>query len=162
MAEIKQTELGAKEKETIQQLFLDEFLRYGKFTAGCNRVQTILDEMGKTDVKASTLVGMWIIENEEFRNEFEKAKKIVRFVSAEKVEEFLVKMGSGEQKTGKDSGMTTANPVAGHMFLEAVDPETWNPKEKKSSKKAPVIPRLEFHDHPGRPKKDKKNDSDGS
>jgi hypothetical protein len=151
----------------LQQFFLDKFLLIQKFGLACcavknHRIFAGVTPEGITGLNAEALaqsvVGQWAMEDEEFKIEFDKAKKIVEFVAAERVEEFLIKMGTGEQKTRKEDGYSTANPISGHMFLEAVDHQKWSSKAQKAVKKNDVIPRIEFHDHPGRPKKE--NDTD--
>jgi len=153
-AKLKVLEVDEAERSYLQQIFLDALMEYCKFSSACNALQNMLKDGGK----AKTVVAQWVMEDEAFRTEFEKAKKIVEFIAAEEVEEFLIKMGTGEQKTRKEDGYSTANPISGHMFLEAVDHQKWSSKAQKAVKKNDVIPRIEFHDHPGRTKKE--NDTD--
>jgi hypothetical protein len=44
--------------------------------------------------------------------------------------------------------------VAAHMLLEGYDRLKWSAKAPVVTKKQKNIPRIEFHNHPGRPKKD--------
>ncbi len=139
--EIKKLDVDDVEQTHLQQVFLDEFLKYGKFTAGCNVLQGVIGE----DINAETVVGQWIEECPEFKVEFDKAKKIVARVGAVKAEEFLNEVGSGKQKTGKDSGISTANVVGAHMVLEADDKAKWSSKiqEDKNVKRKILITEYE-------------------
>lgn len=130
---LKRIELSEDETVGLQQFFLDKFLLYKKFTVACKKL--IADnELGNESFPRSkgfdpeTVVAHWIEEYPEFRIEFDKAKKIVARVGAVKAEEFLNEVGSGQQKTGKDAGISTANVVAGHMVLEADDKARWSSK----------------------------------
>lgn len=158
MAKVKKLEVDEAEREYLQQTFLDTFLKYKSFTAGCNEVQKILKESGD----AESIIGQWVEDNPDFKVEFEKAKKIVDRVRAEKAEDFLNRMATGQ--FNKADGITTAHPVAAHMALEAFDKQKWSSKAPVDKhQKVDVIPRIEFHAHPGRPKGiKKKNDTDAA
>jgi len=121
-AKIKKLEVDEVELVHLQQTFLDAFLQYGKFTAACNILAGVSKEL------TEATVGQWIEEDAEFKAEFEKAKRIVTRIGAVKAEEFLNQVGSGAQKTGKDSGISTANVVGAHMVLEADDKAKWSSK----------------------------------
>jgi len=133
---LKVVEVSESERVELQQFFLDEFLRYGKFTAACNRLAS------RGEQYTEAVVGQWIEEDPAFKVEFEKAKRIVARVGAVKAEEFLNQAGSGLQKTGKDSGISNANVIAAHMVLEADDKAKWSskvPAEKTDDRKITVI-----------------------
>lgn len=118
---VKVLEVKDDEKVYLQQVFLDAYLKYGKFTAACNVLQTALGE----SANAEPVAGQWIEGDEEFKIEFEKAKMIVDRTNALKAEEFLNEAGSGKKR--KDE-VTTGMTVASHMVLEAWDKQKWSPK----------------------------------
>lgn len=135
-AKVRTVELGESERVELQQFFLDEFLRYGKFTAACNRLAS------KGEQFTEAVVGQWIEEDVEFKLEFDKAKRIVARIGAVKAEEFLNQVGSGAQRTGKEHGISTANVVGAHMVLEADDKAKWSskvPADKVEDRKITVI-----------------------
>lgn len=125
----------------MQELFLREFYEYCKFSAACNVLQAELDKGGKK-IKAQTVVGKWIVEDDKFRGEYEKAKAVVERIRAENAEDFLHKIATGEQKTGKDHGISDANVKAAHMVLESIDRAKWSskaPVEKDKKRKILVV-----------------------
>lgn len=121
------------ETEELQGVFIDGFYELCRFQYGCNRLQNKLDELGIMG-KAEVMVGKWLTEDKEFKEEFEKAKKVVERINAEKAQDFLTDAAHGKKK--KDE---VPNPavVAAHMVLEAFDKAKWGQKvpEKKSDTK---------------------------
>jgi hypothetical protein len=114
--------------EPLQEFFIKVFLRAQDFAMACNAMLNNGMAEGSIGEDAETLVGKWIEDSPEFKVEFDRAKKVISRVRAEKAEDFLHKVGSGKQKTGKDSGISTANVVAAHMVLEAEDKAKWSSK----------------------------------
>ena len=122
---LKQVEISDDERERLQQFFLERFLYSKRFGTACHALSTNgLPE----DVDCEATVAQWIEDDPEFRAEFEKAKKIIERARAEKAEEFLHDVGTGRQKTGKDSGITNANVIGAHMVLESIDKAKWSSK----------------------------------
>lgn len=141
MSKAKIKRLDATEAETarLQQVFLDGFLRYKKFTAGCNAVQ---NEIGD-DVRAEVLVVGWLEDDPDFKAEHDKARDVVNRVNVIKAEEFLCSAGTGAQSAGKGMPkLANAEVAAAHHVLEAYDKQKWSSKvavEKTESKTITTI-----------------------
>lgn len=147
-------EISGQEKRKLQQMFLAEFVNECAFDAGCRVVQAIFNKAeGEPKQRARTLIGTWLIEDEEFAKEFEKAKRIVEAIRYEEAEDFLNRAG-----TGRQPNLNTAPTVAAHMLLEGYNRLKWSAKAPVTTKKAKTVPRIEYHDHEGRPKHKKEND----
>jgi hypothetical protein len=121
-------ELSEGERLELQQFFLDKFVQIQKFAGACRAMKNFKMGGDVTEEMAQAVVGQWVEEDPVFKVEFEKAKRIVARIGAVKAEEFLNEVGSGKQRTGKDSGISTANVVGAHMVLEADDKAKWSSK----------------------------------
>ena len=142
-----------KDNRKYQAFFLDEFTNFCDFGEACRRLQGELNKLAWV-IKAQTLAGYWLDEDEGFKVEYEKAKRIVRRINYEKAESFLNRCGNGTQLTGKEHGIFDCSIKAAHMVCDAYDPQMWSskkPVEKPRGKKEPT--RIEYAKHPGRPKK---------
>jgi hypothetical protein len=127
-AQIKRLEVEDVEKTHLQQVFLDAFLEYCKFSAACNVLQKELDKGEGKAPRAQMVAGAWLVDDAEFKASYERANKIVDNVYAAKMKEFLFAVGSGEQKTGKEYGITDCSVKASHMGLEYHDRPNWSSK----------------------------------
>jgi hypothetical protein len=126
---VRSVEMTDEKRAEMQQVFLDAFLKMHKFSVACRAVKNAAGlPDGTTDELVQALVGQWIEELPEFKVAFDRAKKIVARIGAVKAEEFLNEVGSGKQKTGKDTGVSQANVIGAHMVLEADDKQKWSSK----------------------------------
>jgi hypothetical protein len=126
-AKIKRLEVDEIEQVHLQQVFLNAFLEYGKFTAACNVLQNTLGKESGAP-KAADVVSGWFTDQPEFKTEFDKADKQVEWMNAQKVKDFLAEIGSGEKLSRKDEKITNAHVAAGAKFLEAFDKQKYSPK----------------------------------
>jgi hypothetical protein len=129
---LKVVELSEGKVVELQQFFLDKFLFSKRFGTACHALSVNGLPEG---VDAEAVVSQWIEDCPGFKTEYEKAKRIVERAKAERAEEFLHDVGTGKQRTGKDSGITSANVIGAHMVLEAIDKQKWSSKvagEKKA------------------------------
>jgi hypothetical protein len=140
---VRSVEMTDEKRAEMQQVFLDAFLKMHKFSVACRAVKNAAGlPDGTTDELVQALVGQWIEELPEFKVAFDRAKKIVARIGAVKAEEFLNEVGSGKQKTGKDTGVSQANVIGAHMVLEADDKQKWSskvPEQKADTKNINTI-----------------------
>jgi hypothetical protein len=143
-------ELSDEQQARMQEVFLEAFLDECAFDAGCRALQAIFNlAEGDKKQRARTVVGMWLTNNEVFVQRYERAKVTVERLRYAMAEDFLNKAG-----TGKCDKVGNSEVVAAHMLLEGYDRLKWSAKAPVVTKKQKNIPRIEFHNHPGRPKKD--------
>jgi hypothetical protein len=143
-------ELNDGQRADLQEVFLEAFLDGCAFDAGTRALQALFNlAEGDKKQQARTVVGMWLTNDEEFVQRYEKAKITIERLRYAAAEDFLNRAG-----TGKQDKVGNAEVVAAHMLLEGYDRLKWSAKAPVVTKKQKNTPRIEFHNHPGRLKKD--------